>query len=479
MSTLLETAARSYQLIVPRNLLERPRAERECRYPRHKIEVWLRDEVVPAIEGLWARARFQEQATHPIRAFRVGEKTPEWRCVDAVARAMQDSARAVLALAQVAAKQGKLLSLKSARQALERPGSQPVPPGNTSAEELDLALALCQTEALQKRKAAELVNAKDYFGPSKDAAVIIEGRAVTNGMFVPLFNAELGHVGNHVVRCLLTRIKQERDAVRHVQRATYAVIDGRRLTKTVAQEQQTSAALADTVAVLERELVTSPEARLREACIVLTQVYRDCAQPAPDVAWLGLSERAQNDRRGHIRHFLISGSDYVLVQRIAKALDEARDLYQDTPPDQSAIEEAIATRGLILVEHTREAFWEGEQVMVDWNKHRASWEMLWKLVTRARSGQYILPKHLYPDDPGKPPSTMASRSARLKRLLPASLLKRIVPGPEPSSYRLQLDAHLLHAFRRVEEPKTDDNHEVKHASAKEQAVLRHNTSGGI
>jgi hypothetical protein len=313
-------------------------------------------------------------------------------------------------------------------------------------------MAVCQTDALCKRKAAELVSVDDYFGPSLGAAVIIDGKAVTNGAFVPSFNPQIDHVGNHVVRCLLTRLDDDRDALTRVRRATYEHLDRKRHRKSVEREQRAASALAQAVELMERELATSPTARMWEACIVLTQVYRDCMRPSPDVGWIGLSECALKERRGHLRHFLTAGSDFGLVQRIALALEEARALYQDAPPDQSAIDEAIAGGGLVLVERTREVNWDRQLLDVDWNKERAGWMTLWELAQRGRRGQAVTARDLYPDDPGKRSSTVASRFGRLKDLIPA-LRRYIVPGAEPRSYRLKLDAHLLHVFAAaVERP---------------------------
>jgi hypothetical protein len=446
LSTLLETAARTYQLIVPRDLLERPRVERNYHYPRRKLEVWLRDQVLPAIETLWPRARFQEQVTHPVRAFQPGADTPEWRCLEEVARTMRASASALLALAQAVAQQGNLPTVSAARQGLEESRAEPVKLGSAQAKAMDVAMALCQIEDLQRRDAAELVSADDYFGPLRDAGFVIDGRAVTNGAFLQLLNPQLGFVGNHIVRCMLTRIDQERDALERVRRAVFAATGRHEHQRLFDAERVAYADMKGAVATLERVSATSPPALLVESCIVLAQVYRDCAEPTPDIGWLKLSEQAQKHRRGHVRHALLSGADYVTGQRIAQALDDARKLYAGAPADQAVIEEAIETGELVLVECRREVYWEGKKVDQDWRKNRAPWVLLWQLAARGRRGQDVLAQHLYPEDPSKPRSTMASRWGRLKVLLPASLRRYVLPGSETSSYILKLDSHRIHIF---------------------------------
>jgi hypothetical protein len=56
---------------------------------------------------------------------------------------------------------------------------------------------------------------------------------------------------------------------------------------------------------------------------------------------------------------------------------------------EEAMSAAIADGGFVLVERPREAYWKGERIDIDWNRHSALWEFLWELARSSKSGQSI------------------------------------------------------------------------------------------
>jgi hypothetical protein len=57
-------------------------------------------------------------------------------------------------------------------------------------------------------------------------------------------------------------------------------------------------------------------------------------------------------------------------------------------PDE-AIDAAVASTALVLVERPRTAYWDGDAISVDWDRHAALWDYLWELCWHAKAGQPI------------------------------------------------------------------------------------------
>ena len=51
-----------------------------------------------------------------------------------------------------------------------------------------------------------------------------------------------------------------------------------------------------------------------------------------------------------------------------------------------AIDQATLAGALVLTEQPREAYWNGQPIDVDWEKHDALWVFLLKLAQRAKAG---------------------------------------------------------------------------------------------
>ena len=54
-----------------------------------------------------------------------------------------------------------------------------------------------------------------------------------------------------------------------------------------------------------------------------------------------------------------------------------------------ALSVAIAQGDLVLVERPRAAYWNNEEISIDWNRHGAHWEFFWELGRQAKAGQPI------------------------------------------------------------------------------------------
>ena len=66
-----------------------------------------------------------------------------------------------------------------------------------------------------------------------------------------------------------------------------------------------------------------------------------------------------------------------------------RELGQLPNDAEQVIQDAAQTGALVLVERPRAAYWQGQAIAVDWDRHGASWDYLWELGRHAKAGQSI------------------------------------------------------------------------------------------
>jgi len=81
---------------------------------------------------------------------------------------------------------------------------------------------------------------------------------------------------------------------------------------------------------------------------------------------------------GHRLNFLTEADFEWLLRKIGQFSDP-----------EEAKDAAISAGDLVLVERPRSAYWKGREIAIDWIRHVASWEFLWELSRRAKSGRTI------------------------------------------------------------------------------------------
>jgi len=129
---------------------------------------------------------------------------------------------------------------------------------------------------------------------------------------------------------------------------------------------------------------------------------------------------------------------------LAVSLSELQGLYGETDAQQSAVEEAIARGNLVVVRSSQQVYWEGSLLEVQWTNYRAIWPFLQKLVEKGRHGGTVEQRDLFSQVVAE--STLATTMMRLKKLVPASLWKHIVPSRDPRGYRLDIDRQRIYLF---------------------------------
>ena len=454
----VERAQRQYRRIAPQPVLDWPDV------PIEKMKVWVEDDVCPVVEAYRHRPAFMDHAIWPLRALARGAGTAERDLIDAVDAGLVRSARSLLALAGQQAVHRRLRALNPATPQIT---AEAVVVGGAGARRVDvhweavdrLPLEIAQVEQIAGRFWSDLACGHDYFAPmggwmerpegeEGGGATEPAGSRATPGEFVLDLNPALHPVGDFVSRCLLRRVEilfglleTFRRKCLHAVQSVGLVAAGR--VDVVDAERQCWQALSDGVQALNQACFSGPEARRRDACVILTQTYAAFGR-APDLVWLGLPADVVAFGATVLRHRFTNQRNGDMMDRIAAALGDLRDLYEGGPPQQSAIDEAIARGGLVVIEASKEAFWELQRIDQSWREHPACWKLLRQLAAVARVQGAVKEGDLYPDSGAR--SKLPTTVSRLKKLLPPSLGSRIRPVHGERRYRLELESHRVDLF---------------------------------
>jgi hypothetical protein len=114
---------------------------------------------------------------------------------------------------------------------------------------------------------------------------------------------------------------------------------------------------------------------------------------------------------------------------------------------EAAIQQAVASGGLVLVERPRAVYWNCEAVPVDWDRHGALWDYFWELCRHAKAGRPI-DQMTFPA--AADPAVVTKYRHRLvaQRNFPRSLAARIQPAGRHAQ-KLQLSPDQVRLFELV------------------------------
>ena len=465
----LELAERRYRDIVADNLPGMERGKRYWGMPTSKLLAWIDDYVVPAIEEVYQRPQFRDHATWPQRVLVKGADTPERAAVERVDRALVAEAKALCKLPRnrlVA----RALEEMTPRQEESETCSVTSSSGGSECVPLRLdprrwiPYYVAQTDNMSRRDWTDLVCADDYFIPTGGMmrrTPLPEG--VTEGAFVVSLSPHLFQVGDSITRCMMQRIRSMLGFLAEARQVIYRAVraTGRPYTSQVEAEREAYRELDQSHADLQRICLTGADARVREACITLVQVYAEF-HPAATLDWLGISDWALRCFQGQLRHNIESTRELETVERIAAALGDVRHLYRGSSPELSDIEAAIATGNLVLIKAEqgtrplRAQSFNGAARL----KSRGPIEApsggiplpdprrtVRKSPTRRLDARIASPVNdidLYEKHVSY--STMYNRWARLAPLLPPSLYRHVCGEAERATYRLDLPINKIHLF---------------------------------
>lgn len=440
----LEHAIRRYQQIVPHPV------RRWEDVPIRVIRVWLADDVCPVVADYCKRPAFKDLATWPVRVLVPGADNTERRLIEAVDKGFVQSARALLGIARQKRVYQHLLDLNPPKEnviakTVELTGTAVASISVERAAMDNLSVEIHQIERVAERFWIDLVSAQDYFEPS-GGWVSRNPPERQAGDFVAALNPELHPIGDFVTRALLRRVEGLMDSLTRFRGACReaAQMTSSRCSARLEEEQHVWQRLTADVAALQKSCLTRWDAPLRDSCVILTQTYA-AFDRAPGLAWLGIPADAIDLGVSLLRHRLTHARNPEMIDRIAAALGDLRHLYDGDTPLQAAVEEAIASGGLVLVKSSREVYWEGKRVEAAWHRRPVLWRLLWELADKAIRVAAVKENHLYPHSGAR--SKLATNLGRLTDLLPQTLMRQISSVHGERSYRLQLEGNRIHLFQ--------------------------------
>jgi hypothetical protein len=423
----IELAERRFRQVLPDSFTQwaGPRAR--------EIETWLRDDVIAAVEEVCGRQAFRDQATWSLRLLAPGSGTAERRAVEAVDAALVASATALARLAED--------WRGTAAPARMDPPREELVATDVIAQVDEPPTPWARAGRISRRPWVDLVCPLDYLEPH--GGMMLRGSpppAVTEGEFVVSLNPELHPVGDLVSRCMFRRVEVWQASLDEFRRLCYRDRAGRLRPATAEAERRASQDLGRLVSELRARCLVGPAAAIRDSCVIMTQVYA-AFHPDPDLTWLSLPRYILESGRDVLRHRILRYRTSEPLERIAAALPDLRWLLPSAAPRRANTDKVIAAGGLVLVDRPKAAYWEGQRLVADWDRHAKPWEFLRALATKALLVASVGETDLYSEPKGA--STMANRLARLKPLIPPTLRRRIIPAGL-RAYRLHLDRGRIH-----------------------------------
>ncbi len=253
---------------------------------------------------------------------------------------------------------------------------------------------------------------------------------------MPFCNPRLRPLGDFISRGMLIRVEHWMDLLHkfrvrchnslnlnHVQGGPLWEVAGE-ATATLQQNYESLKALC----------CDGRQARLRQSCIVLVQIYAGY-KPKADLTWLGLPAEYASATHA-IPYFVRNRRDDGTAEQAALALIEISDMFQKRADPETILAEAKARYQLVLVSGlgVQQLYWKGQLSDTKWDACPALWEFLWALGDKAKVGQGVDALSWGIEDVAV---SLKDRKFRLKKMLPEELHKRIVASGV-GTYKLAL-----------------------------------------
>lgn len=424
---LMDLALDGYEVI---------RAQCDADPPGHRsrrLGEWLRRDAVAAIDDLAARADFQIQARWSMDHLQAGAAGADRKLVDSVDAALVEHAAA---LARFAADGDVMPRLEAL--------ALPFPHTAAATGKVPGSSGVGTVQFIAQRPWQDLVSVRDFFKPSAGLNLKAEAGPRPHPVeFVPMFHDALRQPGDHIVGMLLRRVRYWMEDLQWFRaRCTQVARDLGLAAGCDTAVLETGKQLGGCVAELEGRLTGTPDARLREACVVLVQAYAGF-HPQPDLKWL---KPADASGAAVIFRFWLENHDETLVaSRIAAALGAASRKYRGKVPAEDVLREAARSYALVLAQGlgTRTMYWRGEPVNAT-VIGTAQWDTMWALALKTKQGQGLDHVHFGTGRQGKEAVSRPQLSGRINRLkttLPGDLASRIDGKSVLGTYLLELAAN--------------------------------------
>jgi hypothetical protein len=291
---------------------------------------------------------------------------------------------------------------------------------------------------IASRPWVDLVTIGDYFAPVNDlnlrdreAFLGPNSRHVQIGAFLPYCNPRLRPLGDFVSRTLLIRVEFWQDMLQKFWVRCQRIALENHLVDCEEWSKATAAMghLSKYAEALRHGLMDDRCLRLREACLTLVQIYASF-RPLADFSFLGPVAKLACNADGFC-YFAKRRQALSIPEQVEAALTEVAGLYRSQEDQEERIRELSMRHSLLIVEGPgrREAYWNGELLDTDWQKHEKPWSLLSAMAERQMHGlgADAFDVNCSPKD----------ARYRLRQLIPAELNKHIAPAGQ-GTYKLRL-----------------------------------------
>lgn len=424
-----------------------------------RAECWLRDDVCSVVASYVRRAEFRRLASWHRTCLAADSKSEERAFVNAIDAGLVEIACRQAEILQSLGKVWRLRKRSANRRTCAAPsgmkvvdtimvGSRPTAmpkPKRPSDPRPDALLRQCA--AISDRPWKDLVCPLDYLWPAAELNLrepnvphiphIPHIPHVQDAAFLPFFNPNLRVVGDLVARCMKVRTDCFEEILCRIQRILREKDDVRMSAAMLERSTDAWRSYRLSRAALDAALSREPEASLREACVTLVQVYA-AYRPQPELDWLGLSP--QELAEAPMRKRAFQGQTMIgALDRVASGLRQLGKLDGAESPAERMRSDRIATKELFVDLRSKQIYWKGNRLSVNWTRALRCFELLCRLAEKAKLGAAVNIGEFFEYPAGASAFSMVRR--RLHDKLPADLDRRIVTVRGESSYRLDLESH--------------------------------------
>jgi hypothetical protein len=423
-----DLAHRKYEQIAPNTSVSMTASQAE------QLVRWLKSDVQDLTSSVLEHPGFRRRVLWPLEKLTTASASNERVTVKAVESSIVRFAESLVEFARIEEIWHRLHCLGPHLEDIDANDTSNSPEGFHGAE------------FLSTRPWKDLVSIADYFGPVAQFNYR-EDDSRQWGEFIPFINAELRAPGDFLTRCMLVRIESWKDTLHKFWVRCDAAHQKAKLKfdSDLAKLDEAREELFKRVNVLTNVCTQGKECRLRDSCIALVQIYA-AIQPDADLEWLGeASEYSHN--ASLFLHQITSQRQWDVPERIASALIDVGDLIHKPQDPQDVISQKATTHRLVLIEDSREGFFDSAPISgeneTDWHVYEGAWELLWQLANRAQTRRHVdrfCLSNLKDPKSKKPPSLQAirDRRSRLGKMLVPELDKLILDETN-GSYRLNLE----------------------------------------
>ena len=298
-------------------------------------------------------------------------------------------------------------------------------------------------KAAKHASAQEWAWKEDFFGPIHSIFLQQGDEVLQNGEFIVCISEDLSYVGNHVARCLMVRAAIPRRSLQENDGVLKAALVAANCRDRISWQGHLKA-IEGTLQDLRTACLFESDAALAESATTLVQILLEFSSSAPEMSWLPVPPSQRGRHAGRLRHALRSRRDAATAERILDALKAVEAWWDSRPLTLAALEEAIATGGLVLDQQKHQIYWAGQLVPVEWSRKSRRWDFLLALA-RSRGINDIGLTDIYSRKDRVPgDSAISTLKDRVARSLPTELRKKLMPGLEAGTYRLDLQAAEIH-----------------------------------